>query len=319
MTASNGNEAKACNAVIRMLERRIGAERRIVHRPDQEERQAAEIDVHVTIGEAEFALEHTILEATERVTENYEAVFVPIRKRLDEAFRGQMLSQVGYFHLTLPVDIAFRNGRKAKQRALDRLLTWLRTSVEALNDESQTNYDLPGPGRGICVAATQLGFRIESLREQTLTTPPTEKSCQCQDPRICLRRWRASPEGRPHPPGSLQIIRSLPDHADEASRRRLLRAFSEKCPKLKKWAERARTVLILESENRVIIDPRWLAAEIAQLVKERNDVPNEVVLVEPGRPNWWVCVLSCDDHNTWSRDLTPGYREEFAEDELTEL
>ena len=278
------------------------------------------MDVHVTIGRDEFALEHTVLEAADRVVESYESVFVAIRERLEETFGQGLPSQVGYYHLVLPVEVAFRDGRRARQRALESLMEWVRMNADALDDESQTSYDLPGPGRGVCVEPKKLGFKIRRPRRNAVTGTGSETVDQPRDPEISLLRWRSSQDGLPHPAGSLQIIRSLPEDAEEASRRRLRQAFSDKCPKLRQWAERgARTVLVLESENRMITDPMWLAAEVAKLVHERSDAPTEVVLVEPGRAKWWVRVLNHDHENTWSPELTPGYHEEFPEAELTDL
>ena len=88
----------------------------MVRYPDREQRQTAEVDIHITIGRYEFALEHTVLEAAERVTENYESVFVSIRKHLTDAFPNGLPSQVGYYYLILPVEVAFRDGQKARQR-----------------------------------------------------------------------------------------------------------------------------------------------------------------------------------------------------------
>ena len=270
------------------------------------------MDIHVTIGRYEFALEHTVVEAAERVTENYESVFVPIQKHLKEAFPDGLPSQVAHYYLILPVQIAFRDGRKAKQRALEYILKWVRKNADALDDESQTNYDLPGPGRGVCVAAKKLGFKIRRPRRDAITAPASETGCQPQDPEVCLRRWRTSSDGLPHPAGNLEIMRSLPEDAEKAARQRLRRGFSDKCPKLSEWAERgARTVLVLESENPVITDPMWVAAEVAKLVDERDDAPSEVVLVKPHRAKWLTCVLNHDHKNTWSAELMPGYHEEF--------
>ena len=213
----------------------------MVRYPDREQRQTAEVDIHITIGRYEFALEHTVLEAAERVTENYESVFVSIRKHLTDAFPNGLPSQVGYYYLILPVEVAFRDGQKARQRALECLLTWIRRNADALDDESQTNYDLPGPGRGICVAAKKLGFKVRRPQRNAIIAPASETDCQPQDPEVCLRRWWTSSDGLPHPAGNLEIMRSLPEDAEKAGRQRLRRAFSDKCPKLSQWAEARRT------------------------------------------------------------------------------
>ena len=292
----------------------------MVRHPDQEQRETAEVDVLVTIGRHEFAVEHTVLEASERVIENYESVFVAIRERLEKTFPEGLPSQVGYYYLVLPVEVAFRDGKRARQKALKCLLGWIRRNADALDDESQTNYDLPGPGRGAFVAPQKLGFKIRRPQRDAVTARASETVEQPRDPEISLRRWRASRDGLPHPAGSLKIIRSLPEDTKEARRQRLRRAFSDKCPKLRKWAERgARTVLVLESENPLITEPMWLADEIAKLVEKRNDAPSEVVLVEFGRTKWSACVLNQEHENKWSPKLAAGYHEDFPEAELTDL
>ena len=314
MAHSSSNERKACDAVIRLLEGRLNTKRGIVSHPDQEKRQTAEVDIHVWIGRYEFALEHTVFEAAERVTENFESVFVPIQKHLKEAFPEGLPSQVGHYYLILPVQIGFRAGRRARQRTLDCLLEWIRRNAHALDDESQTNYDLPGPGRGTYVAAKKLGFKSRRPRRDKSIAPTPQTAYEPSDPEIRLNRWRTSSNGLPHPAGELYIMRSLPEDADKAGRQRLRRSFSDKCPKLNEWRKRgAKTVLILESENPVITDPSWVADEVAKLVRERDDAPTEVVLVEPRHAKWSTSVLNRDGENTWSPIPKLGYHEEFCQ------
>ena len=150
------------------------------------------MDIHVTIGRYEFALEHTVVEAAERVTENYESVFVPIQKHLKEAFPDGLPSQVGHYYLILPVQIAFRDGRKAKQRALEYILKWVRKNADALDDESQTNYDL-GAGRGGLRLPVALVVLDDGAGKRPHCLGREDGSGDFRPPRCCANRPVPSP------------------------------------------------------------------------------------------------------------------------------
>ncbi|MCY4510396.1 MAG: hypothetical protein OXG35_26085, partial [Acidobacteria bacterium] len=83
------------------------------------------------------------------------------------------------------------------------------------------------------------------------------------------------------------------------------------------WGPRgARTVLVLEDDTK-LADRHLMADEVAKLVTECDEVPDDIVLVETHADPWWVWVLKHELHH--SPDPGFGPAEEFPESELTEL
>ena len=305
MGSRRSNEAKACEAVVRLLELRIGAERAAVRRPEDEPGETAKVDFHVAIGKEEYALEHTVIEAVEDEIENYEQVVVPIRDHLGTTFPDGLPGTACY-QLQVPVDVSWPSGIVARRRGLDRVVNWIRKTVEAMDDETQPQSELGRSpyraDRQACAEPPGLGFKRVDLRSSTAE--------------IRLRRWPdAAAIGRR--PGSLRLVRSVADDLEEARRRRFHRAFSDKWPKLKQWGPRgARTVLVLEDDI-VLADPHLMADEVAKLVTECDEAPDDIVLVETHADPWWVWVLKHEAPHSPNPGFGPA--EKFPESELTEL
>ena len=77
--------------------------------------------------------------------------------------------------------------------------------------------------------------------------------------------------------------------------KRLLRAFSDKCPKLKRCKhEGARTVLILESVESVLTRFDHIGHHLPTLLADRTDAPDEIYLVQTDKFGWWVYPIKRD-------------------------
>jgi hypothetical protein len=92
---------------------------------------------------------------------------------------------------------------------------------------------------------------------------------------------------------SSALILIIDIHGDPAALRlaRIRRALEEKCPKLKTWSGDGRTsVLALESDDFQLSNVFVIYEAVVRALKERNDLPDVVVLVETDAVpmNAWV-------------------------------
>ena len=94
--ASRNNEGKACDAVIRLLELRTGGRRADIRYP---ERDGADppVELRLSVGGQDYAIEHTQIEAFEdqiQTGEEFGRLINPVVEELSERLPGP-----GVYHL----------------------------------------------------------------------------------------------------------------------------------------------------------------------------------------------------------------------------
>ena len=106
------------------------------------------------------------------------------------------------------------------------------------------------------------------------------------------------------------------DFGDLEDRRidRLMRAFSEKSPKLQECKkEGARTVLVLESGD-AFTRFDLIGNALPKLLAECRDAPDEIYLAETDMNLWWVYLIKRDDDH-WPTVGMPQWNQSIYEED----
>lgn len=285
------NEGKVCDAVVRMLEELEGEARLEVHRPETDGTGPA-VDLRLKIGDRDYALEHTQIEAFAeqiRTGVEFQRFIIPITDQLSGRLPGPAI-----YYFCFPIDAGL--GVKANQ--LDGLqrdfIEWVRRTAQRLHEihpERPTRDENPH------------GF-IDRITE----IPPDFPY------KVTLQReahWSLSPRHD----GVLLVTRFAPDDVENLRAARLRQALDRKCPKLQLCKEEgARTILILEDSDMALTNHALVGAQLVDLLAERSDMPDEIYLVETSLDRWTVYPMKRDDER-WP---IQGWSE-FHADELNDL
>lgn len=262
------NERKACDAVVRVLERLIGSARTNAYSPE-DRGAAAPVEYVFDLDGAQYAVEHTIVEAFAgqiHTGVDFDPFIAPIVAALDH-----QMPPPGKFDLIFPNHPS--KGMKTRDipPAQQAIIAWVRTNAAELHDECPVQPSRDHKPGGVH------GFRKETvagvelmLRRKTSWSEPTKAHC-----RIFVSRFA---------PKNHEVLR------DE----RIRKAMDKKLPKLKVWKDGgARSILVLENgdfslSNHILI----LEAAEAALV-DRQDPPDEVWLVDTTIETEWTvwCLI----------------------------
>lgn len=266
-----GNEGKSCDAVVRLLERRSGYHRSDIRYPERDGK-GPPVDLRLRLGPQEYALEHTLIEPFENEIRSgvvADQIGTYIREN------PPSLPEPGYYQLVVPDDVRLPRSQGARQRALRQLGEWIVKSAESMQEENSEHWRSP------------------TRRDARFRGQPPGFRCTFE-----LWRWPdAALMGRR--PGLLYLVRSCPDGLEGQRRRRLRRAFSQKCPKLQECKTvGARTVLVLESDDIALTSPSSVGDHLAAMLAERQDPPDDIFLVETGTDPWWTWLMKQDDDHS---------------------
>ena len=281
------NEGKACDAVVRFLEKLTGETRSDISRPEMDKTvpEDRRVDLLLNLGAHEYALEHTRIGLSKneirnniRFTERYEY----IKDRISDSLPGP-----AYFVLEIPVDFRLPPDRKQRERELDELIEWIEISAPYMQEVIANRIKQTG-GQD----RTVLSFKVTQLKF----------GCDIE----LLRVPYATLAGRR--PGSFSIWPIYPDDNDtkELHPERLQQAFADKCPKLDKYKEDdVRTVLILEGAKLPLTRDYHIGHQLYAILTERTDVPDEIYLVETST-SWWLVFPVKRDAVHWPTHM-PEY------------
>jgi hypothetical protein len=253
------NEGRACDAVLRLLEARDGAQRQAVCFP---ERESHEFPVELTchIKERLYALEHTGIEPfAGHIQLNAEAKrrIQPLVERV-----AARLPQTEEFELQVPVDSLAALRGKQLDDVHDALAAWIECMAPTLP-----------------VAPIGRYVRSPAVRASGVPFP--------------VRLHRMTPIGLPN---KFQVNFIV---SDVESRRldRLRKALSDKCPKLAGWKCRygATSVLILEQNDIQLTNPHVVTTTLLDAEGEVGNRADEVYLVMTCIDQWRVFPLRVGD------------------------
>ena len=224
------------------------------------------VDLRLRLGTCEYSIEHTRIEPYEKQIKTavaFKQINDYIRERISDSLPGP-----AYYVLHVPIIVCLPETRKKRERVLNALAKWIRTSAHCLQERNLRRLE---PTRSPvwlddCIKGTPRGFGCD----------------------IELLRWPDATLIR-RKPGSLAIKFIPPDvdKLEDLRIDRLRRAFSDKCPKLERCREDgARTVLLLESHDNALTCFDQIGSHLPALLAERTNVPDEIYLVETSVDLW---------------------------------
>lgn len=266
------NEGKACDAVVKTMEKRTRKERSDIRHPERD-RKGPPVELRLKLGEQEYAIEHTLIEPFENNI-NAEITVSKIRKFLIKDLAGQLLDPM-YYLLHVPKEVCLPKRKVKRVRVLKNLAEWVKNSVGTMF-ERITGLSLP-------IDCHVIPFSPYCFPEDSVKAKPPGLNCTVE-----LLRWRNGPVvGRR--PGIVQTVLDYPKDLENLRTERIRRAFSDKFPKLAKCrAEGARTVLILESQDAAHTRFDLIGKHLPSLLAEQNHLPDEIFLVESSLGFWRV-------------------------------
>ena len=265
------NEGRACDAVVRALEKWTCETRAHVRHPDKEG-AIPPVDLRLKLGARDYAIEHTRIEAFENQIATAAVVnriVRYVRKHFPDPFPGP-----AYYELQFRGDVSLPGGRSRRARALHKLVDWVRNAERILRDRN---------------AIPILPMRNPHLANDGIRGTPAGLDCEFQ-----LLRWPVARHIR-REPGAL-AFRFIPHDDPEGPRLDSLRqTFSRKCPKLQACKEEsARTVLVLESGDPGLVSFEFRGGLLPTILAEFTNAPDEIFLVETCHNPWSIQLLKRD-------------------------
>ena len=269
------NEGKACDAVVRCIEQRAGETRAAIRRPEVAG-VGPPVDLRLRLGAREYALEHTQIEAFKgriRTDMAYKQLVEPVTVELSGTLPGTAV-----YELYFPIDTYLGVKPAEIDRIRQALIVWVRAKARCLYERNRD--------------------RLERERR----SPRFLDSIEARPPgfpfavRLRIRPALSSPQR-----GTLLLARVAPDEeALEVARAdRLREALRRKCPKLQRCKEdddSTRTVLMLESDDIALTNHVLVGECLVGLMAEREDLPDEIYLVETQvKDSWLVHRMKLDD------------------------
>lgn len=258
----NFNEGKACDAIIRRLEKSADATRTDVRFPEQE-RHAFPVEVAFKIGEQLVALEHTGIEPFGGHVE-MEAKFAKLYKPMEEALKDAF-GKAAMYELIIPIN-AFQGKKMAEVKAIQKtIINWAQLTAPTVPKLVSKNY------------------KGTSVGPVTVAGVPFALSLHRFEPPVI--------------PGLHFQIRHSVTNGEELRKERIQDAIEKKFPKLAGWKRdhKAKTVLVLEQNDIQLTAPDLVADAYVPLAKARGDRPDETYLVITCMTPWFVWPILLGD------------------------
>jgi hypothetical protein len=278
------NERKICDAVARVLEERAGMKRSGARTPEKDG-QGAPVEYRFDLGQKNHALEHTIVEAFDRQIHSgvdFNTLVNPIIKEI-----GDTLPKPGVYYVTFPLDATDRVERRDFPALQMAVGSWVRNAAGRLYARQMQMADGEYYGKDF------------NLREM-----PPSVSFELHMTRSLFRGIPPRANGR------LFLSRFAPKNREELRGTRMQRALDTKCPKLRQCKEEgARSILILENNDIALTNPIVVGDSVRALLKGRDDVPDEIFLVDTCVDGWSVWSLYRDGIFWPDEETATRYRE----------
>jgi hypothetical protein len=258
------NEGKACDAVLRAIEVRIGATRRDLIFPEKTH-SVGPVELVCTVGTQRFAFEHTRIEPFAghiQLEAEAKRHFEPITDRV-----AAQLPVESRFELEVPVGAMLGLNDRAARPIQHALARWILATAPGL--------PIAFPGR-----------RISPIQKVTLPGVPFT---------VSLDRWPR--EEFPFP----FVIRHLVEGDVEARRlQRLETAYQKKMKQLQPWKTGgAKAILILEEDDIFLTNHFNVADALAKVEASRADRPDEVYLLSVLSSMWLITRLRIGDQTLY--------------------
>ena len=256
------NEGRACDAVIRRIEEREGNLRRDIFSPERDN-HPARVELVCSIGDKQFAFEHTRIEPFERYIKleaKEQEHFQPIRDKL----KGR-LPPNEHFVLHLPVKATLALKPSRLETVQDAIVEWVKLKAPTLPIARHDCY-------------------VSDLNYHRVKGVPFE---------ITLHRV-----ARGGLAGEISFVHLIEVSIEAERQSRILRAYEKKIGKLEHWRKGgARSVLIFEEKDVWLTDLEIVANVVSEIEKTAINKPDELYLLRtPVAKPWTLCALRVDDH-----------------------
>ena len=215
------NEGKCCDAILRVLEQRLSAQRADLHFPDRGNRTEKRVDVCVRIGENRYVIEHTRVDHFENavgIGKAFSGFVTLIEDRFSSTLPGP-----AFYTLILPQDHRFK--KRLLTTAQEEIVCWVSVEAKRLYEKARVS--------------KYLKKHATTTREFPGLIPYSVRlSCELM----------AEPSD--NETGLFSVARAPDADLEEQRFERLCRTFTDKCPKLKQCKDcGARTILVLENND----------------------------------------------------------------------
>lgn len=146
------NEGKACDAVIRLLEKWSGQKRAEVRFPEKDY-CGPPVDLRLKLDGCEYAIEHTRTESFEKQIQEdiaFKQIHDCIGKQISDSLPGP-----AYYELHVPTGLCLPENRKKRKQALDNLVDWIRTNARCMYERNRSRFDeIPSPSGPMVASKT---------------------------------------------------------------------------------------------------------------------------------------------------------------------
>jgi len=260
------NEGRACDAVLRHLEARIGAAREGVAWPEKEG-HLAPIELTCSIGGALYAFEHTGIEPFAghvQLNVDAERHVAPIEMMLVGA-----LPPTEDYELHIPIKAMEGMSQRDARRVQDAIVAWVEQRARTL-------------------PIAKIGRRALPIRWTAVPGVPFEIALHRSEPLFGT--------------GCFRIAHVIRDSLEDRRDARVREACERKYPKLAAWkAQGARTVFVLEENDIQTTNVHLVTDSVFSAEKTMPQRPDEIYLVSSVHDPWWLCAVRVDDR--WFFDV----------------
>ena len=290
------NETRACEAVVRILEKDFGVRRRDVTFPETDG-SGPPVEMRLILGNRRFAIEHTLIEPfpeAVRLGREFQELTAGIFAELD----GHM-PPPGVYGLLFPLDSTSGRHRRTHERLRETIIDWVRAAANELHAAAPSREDRHRRPNG-----------YEGERRTTIEGLDL----------VLRRRVHWSESGRHD--GRLFPARIAGEDLEARRSVRLETALERKLGKLMKCRQQGdRTVLILENTDITLTNHVLVAEALGELLATREDSPDHIFIVDTTIPERWSAfrpvINGTFDINMEWIDVSPP--EEGAGEEIVTL
>ncbi len=289
--AIQNNEGKACDAVVKLLEKRTGTDRADISHPEKNG-IGPPVDLRLKLGTQSYAIEHTRIEAYAGQINTAETLgrFIdPVINELSENLPGPAV-----YDLYFPNEARLGVNEKKRDEIRGDFIEWVREHAQRLHEKNPDRPTRERNPRGFCeeYRGTPPGFPYE----------------------VTLAR-EAHPSHSSQHDGVLFVSQVAPENVEALRADRLQQALERKCPKLQRCKEDgARTVLVLEDGDIFLSNHVVIGRQLAGLLEDHADLPDEIYLVKTPLNRWTVWLMKYDECYLPEEDRTL-----FNSAELTDI
>lgn len=289
--AIQNNEGKACDAVVKLLEKRTGKVRADISHPEKNG-IGPPVELRLKLGTQSYVIEHTQIEAFAgqiHTQVEFGKFIEPVINELSGKLPGP-----GRYNLYFPINARLGVQTNQLDKIRSDFIEWVREQAQRLHEKNP----------------------VRPTRER--------------NPRGFDERYRARPPGFPYEvtlqrkahwarssrhDGVLWVSRFAPEDVEPLRAARLQRALGRKCPKLQRCKEGgSRTVLVLEDSDIFLSNDALIGDQLVGLLEDHANLPDEIYLVETALDRWAVRLMKYDECYLPEEDQT-----EFNSAELTDI